>query len=211
MNTTEATTTLLLREPQQHRSRKLVDDICLATLMVASKIGLRGVTTNHIADAAGVYISSLYRFFPDKVAILRYIYTGWLMGIRKVWDSYETRAEFLRLEWNEYFIALSDSWQVSGTEEYYSSLHGVTWIYPELNEIEVNHRNYYIEFFIRQMERFGANGTTKQWQDLATYLYIVEDELYSEPFNDVFSHQDARSNLFKETMIFHLGKILPTS
>jgi hypothetical protein len=77
--------------------------------------------------------------------------------------------------------------------------------------MDVQHRENYIAFFVRQMKRFGARGTKKEWIDLAIYLYIVEDEVQSRPANNAFSTLQAGRSLFLESMLYHLGKFMPTN
>lgn len=60
----------LRREPRQARSKKLVGWILHGAARVFEERGYAGATTNHIAERAGVSIGSLYRYFPDKDAIL---------------------------------------------------------------------------------------------------------------------------------------------
>lgn len=140
---------VLLREPKQRRSRELVERICDATLALSKDTGLRDLTTNNIAKAAGINVSSLYRFFPNKIAILYYIYQGWLGEIRETWDRYETEEDLLQLDYKDYFSSISKDWQVNGTDDYYASLEGILQIYPELQELESEHLKYYTNFFIR--------------------------------------------------------------
>ena len=58
------------RRPQQSRSRELVRAIREAGLAILAEEGAAGLTTNRIAERAGVGIASLYRYYPDKEAIL---------------------------------------------------------------------------------------------------------------------------------------------
>jgi len=58
------------RAPQQARSRATVERIVAAGRTVLLERGWEGVTTNHVAAAAGVSPGSLYQYFPDKEAVL---------------------------------------------------------------------------------------------------------------------------------------------
>ena len=57
------------RKPKQRRSRQTVEAILDAVLRILKREGNRGVTTNRIAEVAGVSIGSVYQYFPDKRAI----------------------------------------------------------------------------------------------------------------------------------------------
>jgi AcrR family transcriptional regulator len=56
--------------PTQERSRATVDAIVTACTWLLAERGYAGVTTNRIAERAGVNISSLYEYFPGKEAVV---------------------------------------------------------------------------------------------------------------------------------------------
>jgi AcrR family transcriptional regulator len=56
--------------PKQQRSRALVESLIDATAATLAERGLDNTTTNHIAEAAGVSVGSLYQYFPDKEALI---------------------------------------------------------------------------------------------------------------------------------------------
>lgn len=58
------------RAPVQERSRLTVTRILDAAAAIADEQGVDAATTRAIADRAGVSYPSLYRFFPDREAIL---------------------------------------------------------------------------------------------------------------------------------------------
>ena len=58
------------KRPRQHRSKATVDSILEATARVLKKDGFDGLTTNAVAEAAGVSIGSLYQYFPNKEALV---------------------------------------------------------------------------------------------------------------------------------------------
>jgi AcrR family transcriptional regulator len=57
--------------PQQTRSQERVDLILDTAAELVAEEGYEMLTTNAIAERAGISIGSLYRYFPDKDAILR--------------------------------------------------------------------------------------------------------------------------------------------
>jgi AcrR family transcriptional regulator len=54
----------------QERSRMTVDALVEATARLLVKEGFDGVSTNKIAQAAGVSIGSLYQYYPSKEALV---------------------------------------------------------------------------------------------------------------------------------------------
>jgi AcrR family transcriptional regulator len=57
------------REPKQRRARQTVEAVLDAVVRILKREGVNAVTTNRIAEVAGVSIGSVYQYFPDKRAI----------------------------------------------------------------------------------------------------------------------------------------------
>jgi AcrR family transcriptional regulator len=72
--------------PQQARSRERVDLFLDTAAALFATVGYEAVTTNAIAERAGVSIGSLYRYFPDKQAILRALEQRRVQEVRALYD-----------------------------------------------------------------------------------------------------------------------------
>lgn len=59
-----------LKRPTQARARATFDALVTAAARLLASRGYEATTTNHIAEAAGVSIGSLYEYFPGKDAIV---------------------------------------------------------------------------------------------------------------------------------------------
>jgi AcrR family transcriptional regulator len=57
------------RSPSQERARQTVEAVLDAVLRIVKRDGVDSMTTNRIAEVAGVSVGSLYQYFPDKHAI----------------------------------------------------------------------------------------------------------------------------------------------
>lgn len=84
------------RQPQQARSQKRVEQIVDAAEQLFAEVGYDATTTNAIAARAQTSIGSLYRFFPDKVAILKALAARYLEQIYHVFAELHT-SETLQL------------------------------------------------------------------------------------------------------------------
>lgn len=63
----------LRKIPLQTRAKRSFQAILDATCDILIKDGLPGLTTNRVAEAAGVNIATLYEYFPSKTAIVAYL------------------------------------------------------------------------------------------------------------------------------------------
>ena len=59
------------KAPRQERSKQTVDAILEGCARLLREGDYGAVTTNHIAERAGVSIGSVYEFFPNKEAIVK--------------------------------------------------------------------------------------------------------------------------------------------
>jgi AcrR family transcriptional regulator len=58
------------RKPRQARAQETVEIIYEATARILQREGRAVLTTNHIAEGAGISVGTLYQYFPHKEAIL---------------------------------------------------------------------------------------------------------------------------------------------
>jgi AcrR family transcriptional regulator len=68
--------------PQQQRAIKTYEAILAATGELLREVGLERISTNIIAERAGVTVPALYRYFPNKYAVLNALGSR-LLGARK--------------------------------------------------------------------------------------------------------------------------------
>ena len=67
--TPKAARTSVRRRPKQRRARQTVEAVLDAVVRLLKRDGSKAITTNRIAEVAGVSIGSVYQYFPDKRAI----------------------------------------------------------------------------------------------------------------------------------------------
>jgi len=57
------------RQPKQRRARETLEAVLEAVVRIVKRQGIKAVTTNRVAEVAGVSIGSVYQYFPDKRAL----------------------------------------------------------------------------------------------------------------------------------------------
>jgi AcrR family transcriptional regulator len=80
----EKTKPLMRKQPAQGRSKATVDAIIEAAARILSDHGWSALTTNKVAEIAGVSIGSYYQYFPDKHALVEAIRDRHLEDCRAV-------------------------------------------------------------------------------------------------------------------------------
>lgn len=73
-----------LRREVGERAVELVDAIVEASALILAEHGYDGLTTNRVAERAGVSIGTLYRYFPNKEAIVSALFDRYLARIRAI-------------------------------------------------------------------------------------------------------------------------------
>jgi len=61
---------LLRKQPKQARSKDMVETLLQATTRILRREGRERLTTNRVAEVAGVSVGSLYQYFPNKQSLL---------------------------------------------------------------------------------------------------------------------------------------------
>ena len=71
------------RQPQQRRALETVSAVLEAAVRILKREGVDGLTTNRIAEVAGVSIGSVYQYFPDKGAIFSALHRRHIEAVHK--------------------------------------------------------------------------------------------------------------------------------
>jgi AcrR family transcriptional regulator len=75
------------REPQQRRARQTVEAVLDAVVRILKREGFEAVTTNRVAEVAGVSIGSVYQYFPDKRAIFAALHERHIQEIDRLVEA----------------------------------------------------------------------------------------------------------------------------
>lgn len=75
------------RKPQQRRALQTVEAVLDAVVKILKRDGFEGVTTNRVAEVAGVSIGSVYQYFPDKRAIFMALHDRHVEQIGRLIES----------------------------------------------------------------------------------------------------------------------------
>jgi len=75
------------RQPKQRRSQQTVEAVLGAVLKLLKREGVDRLTTNRIAEVAGVSIGSVYQYFPDKRAIFAALHDRHVEEISRLVES----------------------------------------------------------------------------------------------------------------------------
>jgi AcrR family transcriptional regulator len=98
------------QKPSQARGKERVRAILAAALKEFKSNGLEGVTTNEIAKSAGVPIGSLYRYYPNKDAIINALVDLYANEVAEIFDDISRRPDMNELSWETVIQLILNSW-----------------------------------------------------------------------------------------------------
>jgi AcrR family transcriptional regulator len=166
------------RQPAQRRARQTVDAILDAVIRVLKREGVHAVTTNRIAEVAGVSIGSVYQYFPDKHAIFTALHQRHIEEIdrmiasRLLEHSQSSLDELMRAmvegmveahtsDPELYELLLSEiPHRTDGTQEFAVRLHGAfrLALAARAHELKKNHNLDRMVFVVTHMVESLAHG-----------------------------------------------------
>jgi AcrR family transcriptional regulator len=160
--------------PTQARARLTRQKILDATHRLLKERGVHGLTTVAIAEAGGMSVGALYRFFPNKEAIVCCLYEEKLARIRQLGLANRVGApgatawrDFFR----DYLLVLK---AVEREVDFDFSLADAIFMLPQLNQIDRAHGLLIADQIVGDMRLFGSPWSDAALFDLAVNLYALE-------------------------------------
>ena len=163
--------------PVQARSvdsrRRVLD----ATMDLLKAHGIHKLTTPAIASACGLSIGALYRYFPNKEAIIYELYEERLAEMRRL--GTEERpvrgARSWRAYFSDYLVRLKEAERQADLD---ASLIEAMVMVPELWEIDKRHGVLIADQLVEEMKRFGSSWSDAALFELAITLYSLDSTIW---------------------------------
>lgn len=97
-------------KPSQARGKERVRVILATSLELFRQRGLDRVTTNDIVHQAGIPVGSLYRYYPNKDAIIAALVELYVEDISKIFANVGKHPMLKHLSWEEILLLMVDGW-----------------------------------------------------------------------------------------------------
>lgn len=122
-------------KPQQARSRATMQRILEVSAGLLEEVGVEGFNTNLLAERAGIGTRAIYRYFPNKYAILvamardlREAERAWIGNLRGTDTDGDWRAAAAR--------AIDGYFEAASHQPGYAALRAAAFATPELRELD---------------------------------------------------------------------------
>ncbi|HEX2590839.1 MAG TPA: TetR/AcrR family transcriptional regulator [Rhizomicrobium sp.] len=120
--------------PQQARSKATIEKILRVSAELLDEVGIDGFNTNLLAERAGIGVRAIYRYFPNKFAIviamaeeLRHAERAWVGDLSKLSEYDDWRQAVDR--------SIDGYYNAARTQRGYTALLAATRAIPHIHEI----------------------------------------------------------------------------
>jgi AcrR family transcriptional regulator len=167
--------------PIQARSEKTRLDIIKAAIKIIDEQGIGALTTRRIAAETNMAIASVYRYFPNKEAILFAIINDWYERIVQLYEKFDAM-DTQGMTWKEFFNLLDyDSFftapEYSAGYRYWSVIVSSQAV-PELHELDKRHEDRIVNYIATFLQRFGSTWPLEDLTNLARLYFHTSDAAF---------------------------------
>ncbi|WP_193165951.1 TetR/AcrR family transcriptional regulator [Microbulbifer hainanensis] len=158
------------KQPQQERSRRRRQQILDTSIEILQQDGLEKLNTAAISEKLGISVGSLYRYFPNKQAILHTLAEQWLAANRAAleeiahWPLETTEVENFVVP---FLDRMTEVYRAqSGLVRLLQTIMEV----PELRALDEEHDRFVVRFLTRLLKRLGVGETRTERVRLSELL-----------------------------------------
>lgn len=191
-----ADASLLRNNPQQNRSRQSLETILRVCGELIDESGHAGVTTAEVAKRADIAIGTVYRFFPDRIALMLGVYD--YMISRYVQIALDSFAEMPADTWQEAFSRLVESTVTARrTIPGYKATHYRILADEENQEKYQERTAAYVDAVVGLLSQYDGVPSGKKWRAKVAVAIELSRTLQRLAFDD---DQDGDAGLLDEAV-----------
>jgi AcrR family transcriptional regulator len=163
-------------QARARRSREAILETAHALLRAR---GAEALTTVAIAEASGLSVGALYRFFPNKEAIVCELYETKLAQVRAL-GLVNRRGEPGITPWRDFFLGYFEALKAAEREVGFDvALADAIFLLPQLDIIDERHARIFADSLAADMKRFGSPWCDAALFDLAMNLYALDGSTWA--------------------------------
>jgi AcrR family transcriptional regulator len=144
------------RAPKQRRAQETVDLILDTTGELLDEVGVDGFTTNLLAERAGVRVSTIYRYYPNKFATIVALAERLAVDWDEWFERWEPLADPDRDLWQTYEALIDGFVKRIGKQHGGIAIRRAMQASPELRDVERRDNDRLAEFFAKALRRRGV-------------------------------------------------------
>lgn len=184
------------RQPTQARAKQTVDLIIETAAEMLEETSIDSFNTNVLADRAGVRVRSVYRYFPNKFAVLAAVWDRMMHewdemlapGLAQLGDPHQDIMVGFRGMAGAYIQWISErrgAW----------ALRSIIRAVPELLEQEKLSEEWFVSHFARALRRRGVHASATRLRIISTVVFRAANAIVHTEF---VLHQRPRRVVLRE-------------
>ena len=193
--------------PRQDRAKATLDRILEAAAALLAEGGVRSFNTNRLAERAGVTVPTVYRYFPNKLAVIDEL----AQRLVAAWDGWfdDTRLADPEQDWRAAWCAYIDAF-VAGIDAapagpaIRSAIHSM----PELRPLEDRDTRHLIDRLTRALQQRRPSLPRQRAGDAAELLLTTAIAAIDRAFTGSPRKRRRRIEALKTMQLAYLGTLL---
>lgn len=167
------------KAPRQKRAQQMVEKILDTTKIILRTEGLDYLSTHAVAEKGGIAVGTIYRYFPNKQALLLAIYEELSQSVLETCDKFQTE-ENLTLPKEEFFNQLFISMKSAELDDHIGSeIEKAIHIFPELHERDTQHACKLSEKIAPLLTDFGSKWPKERLQNVVKFIFCVDSSTWT--------------------------------
>ena len=197
----------LRQVPTQIRAQETVEHIVATAGELLAEVGIQGFNTNLLAARAGVKVPTVYRYFPNKIAVIRELARR-LIAAWNLWLDAEQLADPAN-DWRDVWTGYLDTF-VAGVAAapaglaIRAALHSV----PELREMQDRDVQRFVDRIARALLRRNPTLDRRQVSIAAEILMSTAIAVVDQAFTGPANKRARRIGELKQMQLAYLATIL---
>jgi AcrR family transcriptional regulator len=159
--------------PVQKRAEKTVDLILETAAKLIQEVGLEGFNTNLLASQAGVNISTIYRYFPNKNKIIEALYGRWKAKVNKMLSGVLSATDSNKNWRNLFDQGISGYIALVKEEKNFADLRMAMLASPELRIIDNRNNMNHADAFAKAFRDYGVELPEKQLRAITQSFVLI--------------------------------------
>lgn len=191
--------------PAQKRAELTVTRILDTAALLLEEFGLDGFNTNLLAKRADMRVATIYRYFPNKLAILSALVQRWMNTLR---DGMTVIGELAdpELDWRKTVGEIVNTYtRLSKEHVGYLAIRRAMQAAPELREMELNFVRELSLLTVEAMQTRGVKTKKSQLINFAETYFVAGSAAAELAFIRKKKNQTFNVEIIEETRLMSIG------
>jgi AcrR family transcriptional regulator len=190
--------------PAQKRAETTLQHILATSAQLLAEVGIDGFNTNLLAERADLRVATIYRYFPNKIAILCALVQQWEKLLREEALKPINSLADPNIEWQAAVNDIIDSYVKAAMQiQHFKEIRRALLAVPELRAIERNLGNDLSALMVTALKRRGAKASDNHLHQVARTFILAGATIY-----DVAASRGKKDKRLKESTLEELRLLL---